>query len=62
MYEYIEKSTTYDTAITTSRDLFSKALSEVFVRHPLATAKQESGHTLNDFLLSFQKLVKDCNF
>ena len=62
VYEYIEEATTYDTAIATLRDLFSKALNEVFARHLLATAKQEPGHTLDEFLLSLQKLAKNCNF
>ena len=62
MYGYIEEASTYDTAITTLRDFFSKASNEVFARHLLATAKQESGHILDEFLLSFQKLAKDCNF
>ena len=62
VYEYIEEAPTYDTAIATLRNLFSKAPSEVFVRHLLATAKQEPGHTLDEFLLSLQKLAKDCHF
>ena len=62
MYEYIEKTITYDTAIATLRDLFSKAPNEVFALHFLATAKLELGHTLDEFLLSLQKLAKDCNF
>ena len=37
VYEYIEEATTYDTAIATLRDLFSKAPNEVFA-HLLATA------------------------
>ena len=62
VYEYIEEATTYDTVIATLRDLFSKALNEVFARHLLATAKQEPGHNLDEFLLSLQRLAKDCNF
>ena len=62
VYEYIEESPTYNTMIATVRDLFSKAPNEVFACHLLATAKQEPGHTLDEFLLSLQKLAKDCNF
>ena len=62
VYEYIEESTTYGTAIATLRDLFSKTPNEVFARHLLAAAKQKPGHTLDEFLLSLQKLAKDCNF
>ena len=62
VYEYVEEVTTYDTAIANLRDLFSKAPNEVFARHLLAIAKQEPGHTLDEFLLSLQKLAKDCNF
>ena len=62
VYEYIEEATTYDTAIATLRDLFAKAPNEVFARHLLATAKQDPGHILDEFLLSLQKLAQDCNF
>ena len=62
VYEYIEEATTYDTAIGTLRNLFSKAPNEVFARHLLATAKQEPGRILDEFLLSLQKLAQDCNF
>ena len=62
MYEYIEEGTTYDTAVATLRNPFSKAPNEVFARNLLATAKQEPGHNFNEFLLSLQKLAKDCNF
>ena len=33
VYEYIEKATTYDTAIATLKNFFSKAPNEVFARH-----------------------------
>ena len=54
VYEYIEEATAYDTPIATLRGLLSKAPNEVFARHLLATAKQEPGHTLDEFLLSLQ--------
>jgi len=62
VYEYIEECTTYETAIATLKILYTKAPNKVFARHRLATAKQEPGQSLNDFLLSLQKLAKDCNF
>ena len=62
VYEYIEEATNYDTAIATLRDFFSKAPNEVFAHHLLATAKQELGLTLDEFLLLLQKLAKDCHF
>ena len=62
MYEYIEECTTYDTAIATLKNLYTKVPNEVFARHLLATAKQNPGETLDEFLLSLQKLAKDCNF
>ena len=62
MYEYIEECTTYDTAIATLKNLYTKVPNEVFARHLLAAAKQNPGETLDEFLLSLQKLAKDCNF
>ena len=35
---------------------------EVFVRHLLATRKQQVGQLLDEYLLGLQKLAKDCNF
>ena len=62
VYEYIKEASTYDTAIATLRDLFFKSPNEVFAHHLLATAKQQPGHTRDEFLLSLQKLAKDGNF
>ena len=62
MYKYIEKCTTYDTAITTLKNHNAKKLNKVFASHLLATAKQKPGKTLDEFMLSLQKLNKDCNF
>ena len=62
VFEYIEDSATYDAAIAKLQNLYTKAPNEVFARHLLATAKQQSGQTLDEFLLSLQKLARDCNF
>ena len=62
VYEYIEECTTYDTTMATHKNLYTKVPNEVFARHLLAAAKQNPGETLDEYLLSLQKLAKDCNF
>ena len=42
--------------------LFIKVPSTVFARHVLATAKQQAGQTMHDFLQTLRALSKDCNF
>ena len=61
VFEYIEESAAYEAAIAKLQDLYIKVPNEVFARHLLATTKQQSGQTL-EFLLSLQKLARDCNF
>ena len=39
-----------------------KTSNTIFERHLLATAKQESGQSLDDFLLTLTQLSKGCNF
>ena len=59
VYQYIEECESYDSAVTTLRNLNSKNPNEVFSRHLLSTKKQEQEQSIDDFLLSLQKLAKD---
>ena len=56
VFEYIKESATYAAAIAKLQNLYTKAPKEVFARHLLATAKQQSGQNLHEFLLRYKSL------
>ena len=62
IFEYVERCEGYDDAIATLRALYIKPTNEVFARHVLATRRQQSGETLDEFLQSLKTLSKDCKF
>ena len=62
VYDYIEDCTTYDDAIAILRAVYVKPKNEIFARHLLATRRQQSGESLDEFLQELRKLGKDCNF
>ena len=62
VFDYIEDSESYDAAIATLKALYVKTPNAVFARHRLATAKQQPGQTLSEFLQKLQSLSKDCEF
>ena len=62
VFDYIEDSESYDAAIATLKALYVKTPNTVFARHRLATAKQQPGQTLSEFLQKLQSLSKDCEF
>lgn len=61
VYEYIEDCDTYKDAIETLNNLYAEPPNELLARHLLISAKQEQ-QTVNEFLLSLDKLAKNCNF
>ena len=62
IFEYIEHCRTYDEAIGILKALYVKPTNEVFARHQLATRRQQSGETIDEFLQALKVLTKDCNF
>ena len=62
VYDHIDEYETYEAAIQILKSLFVKTLNTIFARHLLATAKQEPGQSLDNFLLTLTRLSKDCNF
>ena len=62
VYEYIAECTTYETAIETLEALYLKPTNEIYVRHVLATRRQETGESLDQYLQVLKRLSKDCNF
>ena len=62
VYDYIAECTTYEEAIDVHKALYVKPKNEIFARHLLATRKQQSGETLDEFMQALKQLAKDCNF
>ena len=62
VYDYIEDCETYERAIEVLKSIYVKRPNTVFARHLLATAKQQSGQSLSEFMQSLHSLSKDCGF
>lgn len=62
VYNYISACTTFTDAIEVLKAVYVKPTNEVFARHRLATRKQASGESVDQFLQSLKLLSKDCCF
>ena len=54
--------TTYESAKETLKKKYMKPANEIFVRHLLATRKEQPNETLDEFLRSLKILSRDYNF
>ncbi|XP_068238623.1 uncharacterized protein [Palaemon carinicauda] len=62
VYDYIADCDTYVKAEKALTSLYVKPRKEVFARHVLATRRQGSGESLDQFLQALKLLAKDCQF
>lgn len=62
VFELICECTTYEDAIKTLENAYSKPVNEIYARHILATRKQENGESIDQYLQSLKILSKECNF
>ena len=62
IYKLISEETTYESAITALQNLFVKPKNEIYARHMLATAKQDTGESVDEFILRINKLGQTCDF
>ena len=62
VYDYIEGCDNYESAVEVLKRVYVKEPNTIFARHRLATAKQQPGQTLNEFLQILHSLSKDCRF
>ena len=62
VYQLFCDAATYDEAINLLKNLYVKTPNEIFARHKLATRKQQSGESLDEYLQELKTLSKDCNF
>ena len=60
IYPCVEDSNTYDEAIQTLKNLYVKPKNKIFLRHVLATRRQQQGESIEEFLQSLKILSKDC--
>ena len=62
VYEYIADCKTYDEAVECLTNIYDKPKNEIFARHLVATRRQQSGESLDQFVQALKILSKDCNF
>ncbi|XP_068226955.1 uncharacterized protein [Palaemon carinicauda] len=62
VYDYISECETYENAEEVLTSLYVKPNNEIFARHLLATRRQNSGESLDQFLQALKLLAKDCQF
>ena len=62
VYKFVSRCTDYDSAISTLNSLYIQPKNEIYSRHVLATAKQQSNESLDQFMQKLRSLAKDCNF
>ena len=62
VYEFISECSTFNEAEKVLKDVFVKPKSEIFARHMLASRKQESAESADQYLQALNNLSKDCNF
>ena len=62
VYQLFCDAATYDEAISLFKNLYVKTPNEIFTRHKLATRKQQSRESLDEYLQELKTLSKDCNF
>jgi len=62
VYSYVEDCNTYDEALVILNRVYVKIKNDVFARHRLATRKQRTAESLQQFLQALKLLSKDCTF
>ena len=62
VFEYICDCSTFEEATVKLQQLYLKPVNEIYARHLLATRRQRSEESLDEFLQVLRSLSKDCNF
>ena len=60
IFQFIENCSNYDDAEKVLQNLFIRKPNEIFSRHLLATRKQQTGESVNEFMQALQILSKNC--
>ena len=53
IYKLISEETTYESAITALQNLFVKPKNKIYARHMLATAKQDTGESVDEYIFAY---------
>lgn len=62
VYSLISNCTTFEASIQILESTYIKPINTVFARHVLATRKQQTGESIDQFLQILKNLAKDCRF
>ncbi|KAG5879132.1 hypothetical protein JTB14_017124 [Gonioctena quinquepunctata] len=62
IYPLIARSDDHSTAIGILKAIYVKPMNEIFARHKLATRKQQSNESIDEFNQASQLLSKNCEF
>ena len=62
VFEFIEECTTYEAALEALDNIYVKPTNEIYARHVLATRRQQTGESLDEYLQALKVLSKECNF
>lgn len=62
VFDHFSECTSYEDAIKTLNDIYIKPTSEIFSRYQLASRKQQSNESVNQYLLALKVLSKECQF
>jgi len=62
VYKLISSCTSYAAAISKLDSTYVKKKNLIFARYLLSTRLQQSGQSIDDFLLSLEELAKECDF
>lgn len=61
VYDYIADEPTFDGAIAILKRMYQKKKNVIFSRYKLATRRQQSSESLDEFLQALHRLSKDCD-
>ena len=62
VFSHISDASSYSEAIDTLKAVYIKPANEVFARHQLASRRQLSNESLDQYLQALKLLAKDCGF
>ena len=61
-YAVIENSQDYETAVASLKSAYKKEVNLIYAQHVLATRKQQSEESVDDFIRQLRLLAKNCGF
>lgn len=62
VYTYIADTDSYADAFSALEKLYVKPKNVIYARHCLATRRQQSGESIDEYLLTLEQMSKDCKF